>query len=393
MITNAKGPCDKTCSKIKVLHAVEDLKIGGMERVIAGIVTGLNSTIFSSHVLCISNGGTVAEELTAQGIPVSILGLNNYHYPDQLWSLRHWLKKGDFHLLHTHGYFAGAFGRVAGLMAGVPCMIHHVHSTYHGYGHRHLLMERIISLRTDKIICISQAVQQWVVANENIPENKTVLIYNGVSSHYGDRPKPDERVIIRKELGIPTEGVVFLVVASLVKNKGHDVLFRAFAAVHDVHKDATILVVGDGPERGYLERCSAALNLGNKIIFTGLQSEVISFLMAADVVVLPSIEREGLGIALIEAMAVGLPVIGSDLGGIREVIENGLNGLLVPPGDQNALAQAIIWMIEHPEERRAMGLKGKEKWAKEFTTAGMIEKLSRLYEETISRSRIAKSTS
>ena len=165
---------------IRVVHLVEDLKIGGLERVLATLVTRLDRRLYFPEVWCLASGGRIARELDQKGIPVRILGCTSYHRPDYMLRLARLLRRANPDILHTHGYFAGTFGRLISAFSGPAIRIHHVHTTDHGLTARHLRIERILARITHTVVCISEAVRRFVVDREGIPIKKTRVIYNGV---------------------------------------------------------------------------------------------------------------------------------------------------------------------------------------------------------------------
>ncbi len=366
----------------KVLHLVEDLKIGGLERVIASIVMGLDTTRYEVEVWCLVRGGEIAEELVEKGIGVKILGMNSYHNPLQTVALSRLIKKSRIDIIHTHGYFGSTFGRLAAILVKTPTIIAHVHTTYYGFKTRHLLVERSLSLFTDTIVCVSQAVKRFVEEVEGISEKKACLIYNGVGKlplFQGDR----DSHVGRKSLGLEAKDFVVITVASLTPHKGHQVLIDAAAVVSKKHENLRLLIVGDGPLRNRLELYAQESGLSSKILFTGQRKDIVPLLKLADLFVLPSTGREGLGIALIEAMAEGLPVIGTRLGGIPEVIDDNVNGLLVAPGSPYELAAAFEKLIGGKGIREKMGRRGRKIYEQRFTAARMNQDIEALYGENL----------
>jgi len=174
---------------------------------------------------------------------------------------------------------------------------------------------------------------------------------------------------------------VIATVASLVPHKGHRWLIGAVKNLAEKYGNLKLIVIGDGPSKSSLETMVADFKLTSQIKFAGLQKDVRSFLKMSDAFVLPSIEREGLGLALIEAMAMGLPTIGSNIGGIREVIEDNINGFLVEPNNLKELSGAIEKLILNPESRARMGLEGQRRYARMFTANEMMKKIKGLYQE------------
>jgi glycosyltransferase involved in cell wall biosynthesis len=366
----------------KILHIVEDLKVGGLEKVLASIVLSLDKTKYDVQVWCLARGGDTAQALIDKGISLKILNLESYYNPLNIIHLGLAMKRERFQLIHAHGYFAGTFGRLAAIMSRVPVLIAHVHSTYYHYSKRNLLIEKFLSYFTDKIICVSQAVERFVTVNERIRKEKTCLIYNAVAppeSLLND----DFRNELRRSLGFESEAIVIAVVASLTANKGHGFLISAFRQIFSTHPSVRLLIVGDGPLREQLEIVTRQLMLDRAVVFTGIRQDVFSLLQTADIFVLPSQEREGLGVALIEAMAVGLPVIGTDLGGIPEVIEDGENGFLVSPGSSEQLAEALRKLVADQALRTGMGLRGRQMYEEKFTMPKMIQQIETLYDQLL----------
>jgi glycosyltransferase involved in cell wall biosynthesis len=370
----------KEMGKKKVLHIVEDLKIGGLERVIASITLGLDRTRYKVEVWCLVRGGGIAEELTSKGVGVRVLHMDSYYNPWKVIILSRIIRESGIQIVHTHGYFASTFGRLAGVIARVPIIISHVHSSYSGYKRRNILMERFLSYYTDKIVCVSRSVQRFVVDAEKIAEGKTRVIYNGCSlSGAGKVTVGAEGDGVLRDIG--KQDLVMIVVASLTPNKGHNVLLNALKIVSQRIPRAKLLIAGDGPLRVQLKESAYKLGIGDKVIFAGQRKDVAKLLQVADVFILPSVQREGLGVALIEAMAEGLPVIGSRLGGIPEVIEDNVNGFLVPPGDSNELARRMMTLLEDQSMRDKMGKMGRKIYEKRFMAAKMIHNVESLYDE------------
>ncbi|RPH52475.1 MAG: glycosyltransferase [Desulfobacteraceae bacterium] len=366
----------------KILHIVEDLKVGGLEKILASIVLSLDPSKYAPQVWCLTMGGQVADELIKQGISVRILGLNGYYNPLRIAALARMMKKEKFHIIHTHGYFAGTFGRLAAILAGVPVIIAHVHSTYYDYGKRNLLIERFLSCFTDRIICISQAVERFVTVNEKIRKEKTCLIYNGVTPP--DKLLDDNlRKKLRASLGLDADVIVIAVVASLTANKGHGLLLTAFKEIFLRHPSVRLLIIGDGPLREQIEASTRQLMIDRVVLFMGIRKDVFDLLQIADIFVLPTQIREGLGVALIEAMAVGLPIIATSIGGIPEVIEDAGNGFLVSPGSSKQLAEAIRVLVNDQALRTDMGLRGRQIYESKFTMLKMTGLVETMYDELL----------
>jgi len=375
--------------KIRILHLVEDLKVGGLENVFASIVLGLDKTKYQSQVWCLAQGGDVATELIGKGVAVWILGEKSYYNPLRVLHLARLIRVEKFHIIHAHGYFAGTFGRMAGIIAHVPIIIAHVHSAYHEYALRNLVIENILSRFTDRVVCVSKAVQRFVVETERIREDKTCLIYNAACII---PPDGNIETILQKreQLGIDKQDVVITILASLTPNKGHRVLLDAFAQVAKKHPHIKLLIVGTGPLMEKLRDITSHLGVASKVIFAGRRRDIAPLLQLSDISLLPSITREGLGVALIEAMSMGLPLIGTKVGGIPEVIAHNVNGLLVSPGDSHELAAAMDTLVQDGEMRKQMGGRGKEIYEEKFTMSKMMGLVETLYDELLDKKLYAR---
>lgn len=377
-------------SQLKVVQVVEDLEIGGAERVIETIALGLDSNLFKVEVWCLVKGGKVAESLAKRGIAVRILGLTSYYNPANIFKLAALIRHSRAMIIHSHGYYASTFARLAAILVRRLIIITHVHTTQYGMRLRNHLIDRLLSRITDKIICISQAVQDFVVNKEGINPDLTTIIYNGINLPPNTKDSSSQGNIL-KLIGLNSNHVVVIVVASLQPHKGHKVLIEAFAKIIKKAPHTRLIIIGEGPLKDSLSGLVSKKGLSMYIKFLGEQDNVYQYLSISDLFVLPSIEREGLGLALIEAMAMGLPVIGSDLGGIKELIAPGSNGRLFQPGNASELANEMYSIINDEAESKKMGLVGKKMHAKNFTGTKMVESISSLYHNLLNKTDAARS--
>ena len=363
--------------KIKVLHIVEDLHTGGLEKVIYALVTGMDREKFDSSVWCLSRGGEIADDLTRAGFPPLIFTMKARPTPGFIIKLAWKMAREGVDVVHTHGYTATTVGRTAAIIAGVPGIIAHMHSTYYNFTRRQRIIDRILSWFTARIVCCSKAVREFVIREEKIQPRKTQVIYNGVLVP----PNNTAGQQLRAELGIPDGVKVIGCVASLTHPKGQRYLIEVAADIIKRGRRMKVILVGDGPERDPLKKLAQELGISDSIIFCGIVHNVWPYLDLMDIFVFPSMEREGLGIALIEAIAVSRCVVASDLGGIPEVVTNGKTGILVKPEDPIALEAAIEWIFANPEKSRAMALAGSQDAAIRFNYADMLKAFGELYQQ------------
>jgi glycosyltransferase involved in cell wall biosynthesis len=231
----------------------------------------------------------------------------------------------------------------------------------------------------DRVTAVSGSARQALVQS-GIPSHMIEVIYSSVDcDHFCPGCAPD----LRRQLGIPIEALVVGVVGHLTPRKGQHFLLRAAPAILERVPRACFLFCGEGQFRQRLEQMAAALGVSEQVRFLGFMPDVRPALQSLDVFVLPS-EREALGVALLEAMAMGKPVVGSRVGGIAEAVEHGKSGLLVPPGDVEALAGAVLALLLDGNLRERIGQAARQRALSMFSMPVMVQKTERLYLELIS---------
>jgi glycosyltransferase involved in cell wall biosynthesis len=234
--------------------------------------------------------------------------------------------------------------------------------------------EKVLAKRTEGIITVSHALKLELERECGIPGDKVSVIYNGISLPYAGKGED-----VRWRLGIGLDAIVIGSVARLIPSKGIQHLLDAIPLVKDYCGDIRFMIVGDGPYEGTLKMRAKDLGVEGDVIFTGYVTTVWDYLDAMDVFVLPTLS-EGLGVSVLEAMAMGKPVVASNVGGIPEIIEHGQNGYLVPPGDAAALASAIIYLIKNAHLRNTFGQKGRERVMTHFSAERMVQATAQLLE-------------
>jgi glycosyltransferase involved in cell wall biosynthesis len=361
--------------RIKVIHLVEDLKVGGQEKVIASIATGLDPKKFDVEIWCLARGGAVADWLRQSGFSVRILNLSTYHRPLNIARLALRLRRSRADIVHTHGYFASTFGRLAAIPACIRRVVAHVHTSDFSLSRRHILIEKFLAHFTRHIICVSRSVQDFIENVEGVRTDKTSVIYNGAAWLFRENGEP----MSRSALGIADEDCVAVSVGSLVENKGPRVLIDALRILVPLHPRLKLLIAGDGPLRTELEEYVRRSQLSAHIRFMGIVKDIRCVLRLADIFILPSRYREGLGLAVLEAMQHGLPVIASRVGGVPEAVEHNRSGLLVPPGDAGALGDAIARLSADTKLRCTMGAEGRKRYEERFRAEQMVSQIESLY--------------
>ena len=361
----------------KVVHIVEDLKLGGLEKIIAAIVTGLDRSKYHPEVWCLARGGEITRWISERGVDVRIFNFSGYYNPLNIMKLSRLLRKSEVDIVHAHAYFAGTFARLAATLARVPVVISHVHTTDYQLKKRNFFIEKALSKVTDKVVCVSGAVQNFVTSLEGIDKKKTTVIYNGTTILEENAACFN---VTRESLGLSPKDFVIITVASLVENKGHLFLLEAIQGLVAANHRIKLIIVGEGPLQGKIRRFISTKNIQSHVLLTGKRDDVACLLKLADVSVLASVGREGLGLALIEAMAAGLPLIATKVGGMPEVVENNVNGFLVKPGNILEVRKAINQLMINEKKRLQMGEASRRKYFEKYTSQNMIFKIESLYD-------------
>lgn len=307
-----------------------------------------------------------------------------------LLRLTGFLLRNRYQIIHTHNSKTGFIGRLAGRLARVPVVIHTVHGfAFHDQEAKwrqrlFRSLERMAARWCDRMIFISQPLIDWAMKEKILlDERKVIKVYSGIEI---DRFRPAtemEKQKNRDKLGLSENDVVVGTVSKLWEGKGHATLIEAFSIVRQEKKESKLVIVGDGPIRCDLESLVRRKGMENSVIFTGFQMDVVPAISTLDVSVLPSF-FEGMGRVLLESMAMGIPVIGSAVGGIPDLIRHGKEGFLVPPGDPNALAGAIRTLLGDPVLARRMGLAGIDRVSETFSSREMVRQIEQVYIEALS---------
>jgi glycosyltransferase involved in cell wall biosynthesis len=257
-------------------------------------------------------------------------------------------------IIHTHGFGAGLWGRIAAWIARVPIIIVHEHGKTLWKKKQHHLFERIAAKFTQLRIAVSQDILNLRIKNERTPADKICFIPNGVNLHCY---RTDGKDNIKKQLGISHFKFVIGTVGRLVPAKAYHVLIDAFTSIDSQNLPACLLFIGDGELRNDLQSYAEKKQVSDKIFFLGARDDIPRLLSVMDVFVISS-DREGLPVAMLEAMANKIPVVATAVGGIPEVINPGQNGVLVPPRDAQKLAEELIAILRNPARRQSIAEAG-----------------------------------
>lgn len=366
----------------RVLHIITDLGIGGAERLVVSAARGLPRDRFESVICCLAGRGPLAAEAEAAGVTVHSVGaFPGVSNPGAFARLTRQIRSIRPTIVHTHLQSPNLYGRLAARLVGVPILVATEHNVYETKAGRYIAAERVLARITDALVAVSAEVQQYLSRQIRVPAARIHVIRNGVAAPL---TSADGIEHVLRRIGSPTSVLRIATVASLTPKKGHQFLLRALARLRDRGCRAVALLAGEGSERSRLEALASELSLCDSVHFLGSVKNPADVVAAADIVVLPSLV-EGLPLALLEGMRAGKAIVATAVGGVPEVVSSGINGLLVAPADDVALADAIEELSKAPERRVELGARARETAERDFTEAAYVNALAALYDTLLRR--------
>lgn len=349
---NAEAP-------VRVLFLISTLRRGGAERVVVETAVGLQKMFgFRSRALCLRDEGPLGEELRRRGVETESSFIKGKLDPAGFMRLRRAISREKPDVLYMLDHRnAVLYGVPASLAAGVRRRVMAVHTMgLYGGGKSVPTSVRMFLPWIDAIITVAKGQQQYLEHTEGLPRAKMAYVPNGVDvNRFRPARGEDERREARGALGLPEDGPVVATLSVLRPEKGHELFFKAVAALSKEWPNVTFGILGEGPERERLEELAKRTGIDSRVVFTGWVPDTAAALKAIDIVVFsskPVVETAPL--AGLEAMASGVPIVASDVGALRELIEDGRTGFLVPPGDDVALAESIRKLLSDDSLRKQM---------------------------------------
>jgi len=380
------GPSNRIC------HIVGDSRFGGGSKIITRLAVAAQDAGF--HVEVLATDPEFTSHLDNNGVP--------YVSEDCIWrpvrphrdllglvKLCRFLRRSRYDLVHTHTSKAGFVGRLAAKLTGIPAIVHTVHGfSFHEGTHPvplklYSALEKAAAHWCHRMVTVSGYHRRWALELGIGTPESVQAIPNGIIEPSGVTAKARKRV--RDEFGVTEEQFLILSMGRLVAGKGLKDLVAAMAIMRDEGQvGIRLLMPGTGPSFESLTQLVSASRLDNVIAMPGFRTDVGALLSAADVVVLPSY-REGLSIALLEAMAAGKPIVASDIGSNREATGDGSAALVVPCGIPGALAEAVDRLRSNRNESGELANRARARWEELYTEVRMIRKYLDLYRELLHR--------
>jgi glycosyltransferase involved in cell wall biosynthesis len=365
--------------KLNILHIYQNSKIGGVQQQLLSLLRAYDREVFNPIFCCLGPKEEMGKEI--EGIGIECIPLNRSRY--NRFSLKividlyRLMKKKHIHIVRTHRYRSNLYGRLAAFLTGVPVIVASVHDNYRKDKRpARRMINRILSKMTDKIVAVSEDVKKDIIRYGKVEPSKIVVIPNGIDTEKFN-PKGNF-ADIRKEFSIKKGALVAGFVGRIVLAKGLEYLIDSIPYIKEECKNIKFLIIGEGSLVERLHEQAKENKVYDYIIFAGGRRDIPDILSCIDVFVMPSI-AEGLPNALLEAMAMGKPIIATEIGGIPEVIKNGVNGLLVPPRDPRALATAIKGLIGNDQLAAQMGQAARDLVVNKFSMRSIAQKWQTLY--------------
>jgi glycosyltransferase involved in cell wall biosynthesis len=357
---------------------------GGGERYLELLCDRLDRTRYRPILICPEPGPFVGR-MKERGVETHLVHLAPLFNPFALWRLMRLLVRERVTILQTHGARANFYGRIAGRLAGVPVIISTVHNSLKDYEvcsltrWFYIMALRLTVPLVHRIICVSDSNRRDLIDECPAAAARIQTVYNGIDPLAF--PSPSNRMNVREELGIAS-GPVLVMIARLAEAKGHRFLLQALPNLIKAWPNLCCVFVGEGELREHLHRLTVELAVEQSCRFVGVREDIADILAAADVVVLPSLS-EGFPFVLLEALAMGCPVVASRVNGIPELIEDHKTGFLVPARDSHALMVAIREVLRDPIAAMRMGAEGRALVRERFTVDRMVGNTTAIFDATL----------
>jgi glycosyltransferase involved in cell wall biosynthesis len=401
-----------------VVHVVYNLKIGGLERVVVNLIHGLLDSPYRCLVVCLEQEGELAAEIKSLGIPLFNMSKNPGWDWNCICQLAKLLRNQNVQIVHTHNMPSHFHGGIAALFAGVPVRIHTKHGRDYPEIKKRVLLNRSLSWFTDVIVPVSDNARDVALQIEKVNPKKVKRIWNGVDTqlyrpHETLDTSPwtlDFEKSPKTMVYGPKFPLVIGTVARLSPEKDQKTMLQAFKLILE---QATyirpqtlplppfstssapsvvkcsfplprLVIVGDGPCRSELEACARELDISGQVDFLGMRSDISTQLSTFDLFTLSS-TTEGISMTVLEAMACGLPIVATNVGGNREIIQPPQCGLVVPVANPRALADACLDLLRDPSRRETMGRAARARCVEHFSLRRMVEQYTALYEQLLQR--------
>ncbi len=353
----------------RVCHVSMTLQTGGLERLLVDFGRYHDRERYQLRFVALDQLGPPAEDLQSMGLPVQSLEYASRGKVAILDGLRRLFREHQIDIVHTHNTYAHFYSSLAAKLAGVPIVINTQHGRGCGHGWKDRLQFRLANRLTKKIVGVSDDAAALCRKQDPGSAVKILRIWNGIDLN-------------RFPFSGPRDCPIAISVARLSREKDFPTLLRGTAIALKKVPDLQLKIVGDGVERDSLEKLAHELNISDAVEFLGERADVSALLTQAGFFVSSS-KTEGISLTLLEAMAVGLPILTTRVGGNPEIVDDPTTGMIVEPLNPDAIATGIIQMCRRQSEWPAMGRQGRQRVEQYFEITSMIQRYEALYAECL----------
>ncbi|MGH2787976.1 MAG: glycosyltransferase family 4 protein [Actinomycetota bacterium] len=380
---------------MKVLHIQKVAGIGGSERHLLLLLAGLAANGIDVHMCVLGEKDCerFVERLREEKIETTVLPAGLDVNPPLIGRLVRVIRGLRPDLVHTHLIHADLYGQVAALLCRIPA-VSSLHATHSFYLRQPVRSAAWIAGRlARRTVAISEHVRDFATEATIARPERIRVVHYGIEAR-GWKSPLDERAALRSSYDLKPDHVAVGIASRLIPHKGHDFLLEAVAEASRNFKGLRLLVAGDGPCRGKLEEMARAMMPPETAQFCGFVANIRGFMNACDLLAFPTLPElgEGFGLAALEAMAAGLPVIATSVGSLPEVVVDGETGVLVPPGAVDQLASTLVSLARDPQRRHEMGMCGRERASSTFSLERMVNRTAEVYGEVVSGAATSRSS-
>jgi glycosyltransferase involved in cell wall biosynthesis len=381
------APATVDSPPIRVLHIIDHLGLGGAQTLLFDLATTLAKRgRYRASICCLGSPTGLSHEIWAAGTPLTHLNARQESRIQLLFTfprLISIIRKEKVALIHTHLFASNTLGRVAGMLLGLPVVIHEQQNETKVLPIHKKLVDRALASKAAAIIAVSDSTRAFNIRVKGVDPDKIHTVPNAINLERL-RLEAVHRQQMRKSLNLPPSAPLVIGVGRLAQQKRFDLWLEAAAGVHQQVPDAQFLLVGDGPLRHELETQAESLELEQVVRFLGAREDVPQLLGASDLFVLSS-DYEGLPLALLEALAMGLPAIATAADGSAEVLQGTSAGRLVPTCNVSLLTSTIVDLLQNPQTAQALGSAGRDLVEARYSAEGMAEAVESVYAQVLAK--------
>lgn len=374
----------------RVLELINESGLGGGQTHVIDLSRGLAARGRWQPEIGAAGGGPLEGAARDAGLAFHALPFEDGGAFGLIAALRERIRAGRYDLVHTHGGIAGFWGRLAAMGTGTRLVhtlhgIHYLHYDSRSRQFAYRMLDRALAGLTDRIICVCRSDLEHALDAGIVPPRRARVVLNGIDVEQVELTfarVAGARTSLRESLGIGPDEIALVTVARYHRQKGLPVLLAAFRTALDAMPNLRLVLAGSGPEQPALETLARELGVAPRVSFWTDAGPAVKggAYAVADIFVLPSL-WEGLPLVVLEAWACRLPLIATAVDGTREIVRPGLDGLLVPVSDADAMAHAIVDLARDPARARAMGDEGNRRVKSDFTLGRMVTETEAVYDE------------